>query len=37
MMALWHEAPVKSLDDLKNEEFVVGSFNRPISAISGRC
>jgi hypothetical protein len=28
MMAIWHEAPVKSLDDLKNGEFVVGSFNR---------
>ena len=28
MMAIWHEAPVKSLDELKNGDFVVGSFNR---------
>ena len=26
MMTLWHEARVKSLDDLKNKDFVVGSF-----------
>lgn len=28
MMSIWHEAPVKSLDDLKTGDFVVGSFNR---------
>jgi tripartite-type tricarboxylate transporter receptor subunit TctC len=26
IMTLWHTAPVKNLDDLKNKEFVVGSF-----------
>ena len=34
MMAIWHEAPVKSLDDLKNGEFVVGSFNRTHFSLS---
>src|SRR5262245_45557940 len=28
MMSIWHEAPVKSLDDLKTGDFVIGSFNR---------
>lgn len=28
MMAIWHEVPVTNLDDLKNQDFVVGSFNR---------
>jgi hypothetical protein len=26
VMTLWHEVPVKSLDDLKTKDFVVGSF-----------
>lgn len=28
MMTLWHEVPVKNLDDFKTKEFVVGSFNK---------
>ena len=28
MMSIWHEVPVKSLDDLKSKDFVIGSFNK---------
>ena len=28
MMTLWHAVPVKTLDDLKSKDFVVGSFSR---------
>ena len=30
MMAIWHTAPVHTLDELQDQDdFVVGSFNRP--------
>jgi tripartite-type tricarboxylate transporter receptor subunit TctC len=28
MMAIWHEVPVRSLDEFKTRDFVVGSFNK---------
>jgi tripartite-type tricarboxylate transporter receptor subunit TctC len=28
MMTLWHTVPVRTLDDLRTEDFVVGSFNK---------
>ena len=28
MMVLWHTVPVRTLDDLRSKEFVVGSFNK---------
>ena len=28
MMVLWHTVPVRTLDDLRTKEFVVGSFNK---------
>ena len=28
MMVLWHDVPVRTLDDLRSKEFVVGSFNK---------